>query len=457
MNRNVFLGISYVLLSSYAFAKPTVAVKPTVTLSGPTPALAASYNAGLPSTVVYTITNNVPHKRFPVQVTGIYGEIQRTPVENDCGDLMPAGPSVCNIGITMTPSSNSNAIINQTMVIHYHKRTTFKVPITFSVGSTYAYVTPFPSSSIINNCPIDTSTGEFLSCLTAYDSQAIQQYGKLIFATVNGTQYAYIAGQSQHSLFQCTIDTNGGFDLCTSTVINNEDGVTFSPGGIAFAMEGPIPYIYVGNNDIGGVNKCQLNKTTGAVLNPCTSIPTTSSVGNPYGLAFANVNNASYAYITNFNSGIPVGKIFKCDANFTSCSDIPATQSLGVPYAIAFNTSVAGTQYAYVADNGDSANSILGKVYKCPLNSTGGFDEPCTATPDTLPSNAVTTWYPYDIAFATIQGTQYAYVACSQGTSLGGMFVCKVLRDGSFGTCTQTPNPAPQPTDFRPISVAFRF
>ena len=68
-------------------------------------------------------------------------------------------------------------------------------------------------------------------------------------------------------------------------------------------------------------------------------------------------------------------------------------------------------QYAYVADN----NQL---VWQCPLSQDGSFGT-CTQTP--LPN---TTWGgPWKITFATVSGTQYAYVADCD-TNSGDVYQC---------------------------------
>lgn len=104
-----------------------------VILSGPVPAIAKSYAPGSTSTVVYTITNNVP-KSLPISLGNLFAPLARTTVSNDCGAALPKGPSQCQIGIVITPSTRyAGQTIRQTLSINYQSRQPLTAPITFSI------------------------------------------------------------------------------------------------------------------------------------------------------------------------------------------------------------------------------------------------------------------------------------------------------------------------------------
>lgn len=71
--------LRYVLMANLFFIS-TAWAESTVSLSGPNPALAASYAAGQSQTVVYTITNNVPNHSFPITIGGISAPLSCTTV-----------------------------------------------------------------------------------------------------------------------------------------------------------------------------------------------------------------------------------------------------------------------------------------------------------------------------------------------------------------------------------------
>lgn len=105
-----------------------------VTLSDPSPPIASSYSVGDSATVIYTITNNVPGLHAPITVYGISGPIARTSVTNDCENALPTGPSTCNIGILIAPTSaNADSVINQNLYVNYKGRKPLVKNITFSI------------------------------------------------------------------------------------------------------------------------------------------------------------------------------------------------------------------------------------------------------------------------------------------------------------------------------------
>lgn len=132
---NQIVALTGLMLTPLAFANPPVL------LSGPTPALASSYDPNSSSTVVYTITNNVP-QILGLTVGGISGPVSRTSVANDCGHYLPKGPSTCNLGITLAPTdSEAGLTVNQTLEIGYGARVPLTTDISFQVSPLKGYVT----------------------------------------------------------------------------------------------------------------------------------------------------------------------------------------------------------------------------------------------------------------------------------------------------------------------------
>ncbi|AHE66865.1 WD40/YVTN/BNR-like repeat-containing protein [Legionella oakridgensis] len=105
-----------------------------VILSGPNPALANTYMIGSSTTLIYTITNNVPQSSFPISIRGISNPISRVTVANDCGNTLPAGPSICNLGIKISPTQTIAGLsINQTLLVDYQGRRPLSATMAFSV------------------------------------------------------------------------------------------------------------------------------------------------------------------------------------------------------------------------------------------------------------------------------------------------------------------------------------
>ncbi len=440
MKKIITMAIASSLLSPLAFAIPPV------TLSGPSPAISPYYAGGASSIVTYTITNNVP-KKLPVTISGVSNGISRTAVSNDCGSLMPAGPSSCNIGIAISPAvAQIGSTINQTLQVNYQGRSPLTSPIAFSVIQPVAYVTPSPGTNSILQFLLDTVNGSFTTSQTTYTSIS-KQFGQLAFATVGGVQYGYTVDQNGF-VYQCNINLDGTFSSCSATP---QSPPAWAPHGIAFATVNGVQYAYITDVGVGEIYQCSLN-SDGSFSNCSLAISTAFNA--PYGIAFATISGIQYAYIAEaVTSGGPTGAVYQCTLNSNgSLNACTATPQLGAPawiaYSVTFSTT-GGTQYAYVTDNGTSPTT--GHVYQCSLNNDGSFNV-CTATPTVSPPS---NWVPSYVAFATFGGTKYAYVANYQGPSDGGMFVCTVNNSGLFSSCTETP--ASPPVPWQPVGVAFRF
>ncbi len=126
-------SICLIFLFSLLKTKLLFAAAP-VTISGPVPAITNSYAAGTTTSVIYTITNNIPNKRFPIVVSGISNPLSRVTVSNDCGNTLPSGPASCNVGVMIAPTNaNKGQTIDQTLSINYQGRTPLTSRIHFSV------------------------------------------------------------------------------------------------------------------------------------------------------------------------------------------------------------------------------------------------------------------------------------------------------------------------------------
>lgn len=105
---------------------------PPVTISGPSPTIAPTYDAGTDTTITYTLQNNVPAS-FPLSVYGLSEPLSRITVSDDCGSTLPAQSS-CDIGVLIAPTSDDMGNqINQNMYVNYQGRVPFVENIRFSV------------------------------------------------------------------------------------------------------------------------------------------------------------------------------------------------------------------------------------------------------------------------------------------------------------------------------------
>lgn len=442
MKQAVALGTLSWLLCPLAFA-----IAP-VTLSEPSPAISSVYNANTSTLVTYTIKNNVP-KSLPLSVSGIFNGIQRATVSGDCGNALPAGPSTCHFGILISPSAGQvGSSINQTLRIDYQGRTPLTSPISFSISSqTFAYVTPALNATAIDQFLL-SNDGLLTSYTTAHAASSSETFGQMTFATVNGIQHPYILDPNG-AVYWCNINTNGSFSNCLPTASLPPVG-SWQARGIAFATFNT-QYAYIVDPGNNLVFQCAVN-STGDFSN-CQQSPLSTLA--PFGIAFVtNVNGDQHAYIADAGSGSGFGDVLLCsmqnDGSFNTCTQTPLSGAPNwIPFAVAF-TTVNGTQYAYVADNG---TGTPGHVYRCTLNNDGSFaNSSCIQTPAN--DSSLSNWYPYYIAFQTVNGTKYAYVVNSSGSSIGNIYRCLVDNNGLLMNCALTPD-TPL-SSWQPSGIAFR-
>ena len=252
----------------------------------------------------------------------------------------------------------------------------------------------------------------------------------ITFATVSGTQYAYVASWSNGTVYQCTLNSGSSLDICNPLT---PTGTVYTyAAGISFATINGIQYAYV-SDDTANVYQCSLNND--GSFNICNPTPTSGTLSwTPVSTTFVTISGVQYAYVASDD-----GNVYQCTLNvdglqngtFNRCTMItPAFLTPSwLPKSIAFAT-FGGNQYAYVADDN-------GNVFQCTLNSEGTFNQ-CTITPTALGSFL---WNPRSITFKTFNGAQYAYVA-DFGTAIslfGNIYQCTLNAQGNFTSCVTTP------------------
>lgn len=185
-------------------------------------------------------------------------------------------------------------------------------------------------------------------------------------------------------------------------------------------------YAYVASGFNGKIYKC-LGNSNGTLSN-CESSPFSGAPSwTPESIAFATVGTIQYAYVASY----PDGTVYQCTLNAAGSLNVcNALTPAGNVYTKAEGVSFAtinGTQYAYVID--DVAN-----VYQCSLNNNGTFNT-CNPTP----SSGGPAWVPVSTTFATVNGVQYAYVASDDGN----VYQCSLnvggSTNGTFNNCNVTP------------------
>ena len=319
------------------------------------------------------------------------------------------------------------------------------------VEEPFAYVTPL-SPDAANASQIQQYLLSQDGLLSFYENatQTAGHYGQMTFATVNGTQHAYIL---ENGVTYCSINSNGTFNNCTPTTAPTT-GVNH-PQSIAFATFNQ-QYAYLVDPNSGSLFQCAMD--TSGDLSSCLQYAD-GNINAPYGIAFnTDGNGVQHAYVADAATGMVVCPMDAATGSFMNPPGCATTPSFGapiwIPYAIAFTTA-GGTPYAYVADNGTSANN--GHVYRCLLNADGTFqDNSCVATP--TDTSSFVPWNPYSIAFKILNGTQYAYVVISQSVNIGSIYRCTV--DQTTGLlmqdCIETPDTPTSRDTWQPSGIAFR-
>lgn len=170
---------------------------------------------------------------------------------------------------------------------------------------------------------------------------------------------------------QCTLNTNGTINTCSATP--SSSAPWSGPWGIFFATVNTVQYAYVANYGSGLVYQCTLNSN--GSFNTCTSTPSSAPWSRPNALFFGTVNGTQYAYV------VDSSHVYQCtlnaDGSFNTCQTTPSS---GEPAWFPRGVSLAtkdNTQFAYVADSHQPGN-----VYQCSLYTNGTFNT-CTLTPST--------------------------------------------------------------------------
>lgn len=259
----------------------------------------------------------------------------------------------------------------------------------------YAYIMNLTNT--VTKCDIQDDNGNLSNCQPA--TQNVLGAGSGI-AFNDG--YAYISSSmpADNSVTSCTVDNaNGNLTLCSAIV-----GDYFGARDIGIYKSNA----YIVSSSDNQVIQCGLGNI--GLLDNCTV--TGSGFNYPSGIAFAN----SYAYITNFGSGIiESASISQCSINsngkFGSCNKTGS--AFDYPTKIAVNGN-----YAYITNYTSSI------ITQCSINTTNGNLTNCTTINNSLIN------FPLGIQF----NNGYAYIAETGNRTITK---CTVNNsNGSFSNCT---------------------
>jgi hypothetical protein len=160
------------------------------------------------------------------------------------------------------------------------------------------------------------------------------------------------------------------------------------------------------------------------------------------------LQTSQYAYLIASQLNADNNVMYQCrlhlDGSFDFCSVTPEnTLSHWNPHSTAFAT-INGTRYAYVTTNDKEFKNI----YQCTLKTNGSFSTCSTLLSDNILGNGDVR----GITFATINGIQYAYVAVGAGNGFSSnMYQCTLNANGSFTSCHFTP--FMDPPKWNPLDV----
>ena len=407
--------------------------------------------------------------------------------------------------ITTTYNANTSNIITYTITNNVPKMLPLTVSgisngiqrttVTRDCGNTLP-AGPSTCNIGLNINPSNAQIGSTVNQTLQIDYQGRTSLTSSISFSVSGL-FAYVTPDLfAEAIDQFILDSLGFLSSSYTQATATTSPLSF--GQMTFATVNGVQYAYI-LDALGAVVWCSIQED-GSFYN-CMSTSSTPGLGSwsPRGISFATFDN-QYAYIVDANSGnvfqffldstgnftqyilyaslgvnAPNNIAFATDANgeqqsyiadasgnvflcqmqsngafLSTCSSTPSSGAppSWVPFSIAFNT-VNGIQYAYVADNGASAGA--GNVYRCTLNANGSFNNSsCITTPTT---NAPL-WNPYYIAIKTINATTYAYVVDQVAFNPGNIYRCLIDQNGLLADCELTPtNP---PTNWQPTGIAFR-
>lgn len=197
-----------------------------------------------------------------------------------------------------------------------------------TVGSTqYAYIAD--NGGNMYQCGIQ-SNGTLTACSkTPASPPAAWVPADVTIATVGGTQYAYVASNNDDPhVYQCPLNGDGTFGTCSTTPSSGEP--TWNPNSVTITTVGPTQYAYVADDINGHVYQCTLNNN--GTFNACTTtIGTGVSTWGPGQVSFVTTAGVQSAYVMDFLTHV----IYQCSLNvngmFTTCLVPPLTSSYQGP------------------------------------------------------------------------------------------------------------------------------
>jgi hypothetical protein len=299
----------------------------------------------------------------------------------------------------------------------------------FSFAANFNIV-PTPGSIIPISVPPNDTVSAFYTIMNqtskTLNGYVIQGLPNTVTQNTSSMNCASIINLASNASCVLQLDINGdantNFALCK--------GISCTAAGVSLHVSTNYrnTFAYVSDNT-QTLWQCLLNGSGGFNKSNCSALTNTTTPGFNQNLftTFQNFSGVTYAYVTDNSVHIwkcPINSAGGFSGGCTALNNTPAFSNTSV---ITFK-NFSGVTYAYVADTSN-------KLWQCPMNAAGNFNGNCTALTNSPAFNRTGA-----VTFATFSGVNFAYVTDISNT----IWKCPLNATGGFsGVCTAlTNNPA---------------
>ncbi len=381
----VFLCLFFVAIGSYAAANFNITPVPGSIIPSwvPPGGIVSAY---------YTVTNNTSKTRQDYRIEGLPATVHQNTSNGNCPQFISlASGESCILQLDISGFTASNFGLCKGS-----NCTTAAVPLNVYEGfhRAFSYVADFTNT--IWQCPLDSTGGFNNSTCTALTNSTLPGFSQSLyvaFSTFSGITYAYVADNSSN-LWKCAVNASGGFDGCTALVNTPDFSNTSS---VTFYTFSNTTYAYVADSS-DTLWQCPMN-ASGDFSSNCTALTNAPGFNFVSAVTFQTFAGTVYGYVTDVSDSL-----WKCPMNTSggfsgNCAALTNSTPPGffLTATAIFNT-FSNMTYAYVTD-------LSANLWQCAINSSGDINGGCIAltnTPNFLSTNV--------LSFFTIQGTTYAYL-----------------------------------------------
>jgi len=413
---NTLCAVMALFAAQNAFAAANFTIEPLGTL----PTIVTT---GQSVSANYIVTNMSNTTRNGYVLQGLPTTVTQNTTSPNCTNPINLGPKAsCQLQLDITGAISSNFAICKGSSC-----TTSTTPLNVTTAPAqimpnFLYVANYngTTGSPATICSLSQITGEILSCNSS-GGGVISTGPQGLIINLSGTM-AYLTGEVASTpgpVYQCSINTDGTFNTCTSITINSPSYFYTYYGTVALSPTYSLAYFsgYNTNTNMGMVVACpiigelisQNCSDTGATLNNYQTGITINSTGTT-------------AYMTNaYGTGVvTVCDISNNGTSFTNCVNKTGGSNFTFSSSLGSSALNSNGSILYVADN---SNSV---VYGCSTlpNNTSTFDS-CF-----LAGTVNAAWG----IVVNVTGT-VAYVTESYADTT---YTCLILPNGTFSTCSPT-------------------